>query len=481
MLTRDINMSKIYIIVALLAIFPRLIFVFLFPDESSGDWAIYSTVAENILNGCGVSLSDPASEACVPHFGGNQLPGYPAFVALVWEIFDHKNAPIRLTQTFIYVASLLWLVRSVYIYTLSTKIALLVGIVMAISPLQIAWPRLLLTETLALAATILVLAELLYSLAYNRLRIFPLAVALSFAMFIRLDSVLLTIPTAVTGFIIYKPYKAFKTGLVLLLLLLIPIGSWTVRNINVELPSLFPQNMTLPGGAHQPTGYLKWGSTWVTEEYQNPGWRWGVNKLNYDLISIDSRAYDSIEEKNRVEALLEDLKEYNGQPFPLDIDHQFSEIALENLKNYKFRTLVINPFKRSVALWSNVFSSYAWPNELASISNQGRLQVKRGEGIIDLALEYPFIAITKGLTGGYKMLLQIIFILITILVINRSITSKKIRNILFITGSIVLSRTAFFAITNNIETRYSVEAVPGMELLAIFGIVYFIKTYRENT
>ena len=65
--------------------------------------------------------------------------------------------------------------------------------------------------------------------------------------------------------------------------------------------------------------------------------------------------------------------------------------------------------------------------------------------------------------------------------INRSITSKKIRNILFITGSIVLSRTAFFAITNNIETRYSVEAVPGMELLAIFGIVYFIKTYRENT
>ena len=54
MLTRDINMSKIYIIVALLAIFPRLIFVFLFPDESSGDWAIYSTVAENILNGCGV-------------------------------------------------------------------------------------------------------------------------------------------------------------------------------------------------------------------------------------------------------------------------------------------------------------------------------------------------------------------------------------------------------------------------------------------
>jgi hypothetical protein len=51
----------------------------------------------------------------------------------------------------------------------------------------------------------------------------------------------------------------------------------------------------------------------------------------------------------------------------------------------------------------------------------------------------------------------------------------------FISGSLVLARTAFFAITNNIETRYSVEAVPGMELLVIYGIVYFFKTYREKT
>ncbi|MBT5399653.1 hypothetical protein HOL24_03820, partial [bacterium] len=63
-----------------MAIFTRLIFVFFFPD-GGGDWDIYSTVAENILNGCGVSLSNPESGECVPHFGGNQLPGFPAFVA----------------------------------------------------------------------------------------------------------------------------------------------------------------------------------------------------------------------------------------------------------------------------------------------------------------------------------------------------------------------------------------------------------------
>jgi len=479
MLTKDMNMTNVYFIVIFLAITTRLIFVFLFPG-SGGDWDIYSTVAENILNGCGVSLSNPESVECIPHFGGNQLPGYPAFVALLWEVFDHKDVSIRLAQTLIYTLSLLWLVRSVYVYTLSARVALLVGIVMAVSPLQIAWPRFTQTETLALATTILVIAELLYSLAYNRLRIIPLAVALSFAMFIRLDGILLTVPTAVTGFIIYKPYRAFKKGLILLLLISIPIGVWTVRNIHVDLPSLFPQNMTFPEGAHQPTGYMKWGWTWITEEYQRPGWGWGVNRFNYDKISIDNKAYDSTAEKNRVEVLLEDLKKYTGQPFPQEIDQEFSEIASERLKNYKFRTLIVNPLKRSLALWTNLFSSYAWPNELPSkVSHQARLEAKRG-GIIDLALEYPFIAISKGVTGGYKLFLQVLFLLILVLTISIKIKNEKIKNILWISLSIVLSRTAFFALTNNLETRYSVEAVPGIELLVTYSIVYFFKKYRER-
>ena len=48
-------------------------------------------------------------------------------------------------------------------------------------------------------------------------------------------------------------------------------------------------------------------------------------------------------------------------------------------------------------------------------------------------------------------------------------------------GNIVLARTIFFAITNNIETRYSVEAATGKELLTIFNIVYLNKIYRERT
>jgi hypothetical protein len=51
---------------------------------------------------------------------------------------------------------------------------------------------------------------------------------------------------------------------------------------------------------------------------------------------------------------------------------------------------------------------------------------------------------------------------------------------LWISGSIVFSRTIFFAITNNIETRYSVEAVPGIEILVIYSIIYFFEIYRKK-
>ena len=59
-----------FLIIFLLTFIFRSIFIFFFP-ETGGDYDIYSKVAKNILRGCGVSLSDPLLDDCVPHFGGN--------------------------------------------------------------------------------------------------------------------------------------------------------------------------------------------------------------------------------------------------------------------------------------------------------------------------------------------------------------------------------------------------------------------------
>ena len=46
----------------------RLLIINQFGIIAKGDWDIYLQVAENILNGCGVSISKVSDDVCVPHF-----------------------------------------------------------------------------------------------------------------------------------------------------------------------------------------------------------------------------------------------------------------------------------------------------------------------------------------------------------------------------------------------------------------------------
>ena len=146
-------MHTTYIVFFFIIMFPRILFIIFFP-ELGGDYEIYTTVAENILNGCGVSLSNPLTDECVPHFGGNHGPGYPLFLSLVWSIFNHSDNAVRVIQSIIYALSSLWLIRSTYILTQNKKVIIFIAILLACSPLLIAWPRYVQTESLSIAATI---------------------------------------------------------------------------------------------------------------------------------------------------------------------------------------------------------------------------------------------------------------------------------------------------------------------------------------
>ena len=204
--------------IVFIALITRFFFIFYAPT-GGGDWDIYSTVAENILSGCGVSLSQPESNECIPHFGGNQGPGYPAFVALVWWLSGHSDMLVRVIQAVISVVAIMYMVKAIFLYSSSFKAAIVVGFVLAVSPLEIAWSRYLQTETLALAGTLWVFSELLISLHKSRVRIFLLSIALIITTFIRLDAILLVAPVAVTMFMIYKPFEAIKKGIVVAILL----------------------------------------------------------------------------------------------------------------------------------------------------------------------------------------------------------------------------------------------------------------------
>ena len=464
-------MHTTYIIFFFVIAFPRIFFIIFFP-ETGGDYEIYSTVAKNILNGCGVSLSDPLTNECIPHFGGNHGPGYPLFISTIWFISDSSNYLVRITQTFIYSLSCLWLMRSIHLLYNKKNIVIILGFVLAMSPLLIAWPRYIQTETLSIAATIFLLAELILSIVNKKIRIISIAVALILATWIRLDNIFLTIPVAVIVIYIHGFKIGILKGFLIAFILSSTWGLWTLRNIEANLPSLLPSDMIMPDGSRPPKGYLKWTKTWITHEYERPGALWGINRKNYDSISIPERAYADLNEKLKVTELLKILEKSNKKDFPLLIDNEFKNIAENKIDQNRYQYWIKYPFIRAIRIWTNPFSSFGWPNEMPDrgITKEERMSAASGNTklLFQKAIEYPLHAISKGFNAAYRGALMILLLYSMIkLFKNRD---DFLFPIGLMTISYILARTLFFSFNSNFETRYMVTTIPFIELIIILTL-----------
>ncbi len=470
-------MTQLYLIIFTINILPRAIFIYFFP-ETGGDYEIYTTVAKNIVNGCGVSLSDPTLADCVPHFGGNHGPGYPLFISLIWSIFNFSDDMVRYVQAIIYGISCVWLSYSLFQFSGEKKSILIVGIIVALSPLLIAWPRYVQTETLALASSIWVLAEILLSISKNKIRIITIALSLIFATWLRLDNILLTVPVAVTVLYIHGLKKGLINGLIIFLILSSTWFAWTIRNIHLSV-DLIP-SMVMQDGSRPPTGYMAWLKTWVTHEYERPGALWTINRKNYDTVYIPEYAYKNNEEKIIVNNLLLELKGFTGEPFPEYIDNNFKKLASKIMTNNIWEYWFLNTFTRSYRLWTNPFSSFGWPNEMPDkdLSKTERLQIAEGNiGVmISKIINNPYQALSKAFIAIYRVILMLLM-LYYIIIFLRS-RSKIKMGILLIVLSYLVSRTLFFSIHSaNFETRYLLTTMPFIE---IFVLLAFFNLFKNE-
>ena len=468
-----------YCLVALIATLTRLYFISFFPESDvfDGDGRTYALVAENILTGCGVSLSEVGSTECAPHFGGNQGPGYPAFIAIVWALSGHSDLAIRLVQSSILVISIIYLVDSLHRFTSSLNQALIIGIVLAISPLQIAWPRFFLTETLALAGTLWVFVELIKSLQYSKLRILPLGLSLIAVTFIRLDSILLIIPVSVAGFIIHKPVVALKRGLYIGLILTLPWAGWLARNYHAGLDHVFkPINLETSETA---PGLFHWASVWSTDQYSSIAIYFPVYRLAYDEIKIDEKAYASEKERAMVTLLLEKLQHHNGEPFPSYIDDQFSNLALSRIKENPFSYFLLSPIKRIFNFWSNLNAGYGWPGFGSKLTAQDRLDILKGGVIskISIMKKYPVIAVGKLIVNGWKIFLYLLFSLAIWLSWKYKMSMYK--NLVFLTLSFILARSGAAGWLQLTEARFSIMQMPIMELVVVLVITKTISIRKK--
>ena len=467
--------SCLYVaLIIMLAAISRLCVMF-FSQAEAGDTATYIKFAENIIRGCGLSHSDPSSNECILTSGG-YFPGYPAFIASVWMIFGKSVLAVLISQLICYLLALTWLLIAIFRLTKSNKIIFALGILLALSPLQIGWFRFILTEPLAIASSTWFLAELIISVADKKLRIFHLASALSISIFIRPDGIFMVLGVFLVSFHIYDFKKSIRQILVILLLTTVPVSGWIIRNYNIGQPLL-----SLSSGGQSPPGYFMWLSTWVVNEYERSEASSPVWLKNYSQIKIHNSKYMSDDELIKTQLLIRELSKLDGQKFPENIDEQFNNLALKKIQNRSSFMLMEIYSARVIWLLLNPFSSWGLPLEIKDVDRGAVSKAIRSFELIkvkQLLSGHDAVIYGKIASFTYRLLLFLTFFLFMAFAFNRlkPLINSSIRaasRILILACSLVMAaRLTFFVITWHLESRYFVVLVPWIECCCVLCFFY---------
>src|SRR5207244_5075963 len=109
-----------------------------------------------------------------------------------------------------------------------------------------------------------------------------------------------------------KITRTFVAGAVFSIDFALALTPWTIRNWRVFhiVQPLAPMNAEMPG-EFIPHGYLRWVKTWIDDQrYIDVSvWEVGIQPITID--DLPDNAFDSLDERTRVAALLE---QYNHPP-----------------------------------------------------------------------------------------------------------------------------------------------------------------------
>jgi hypothetical protein len=456
----------------IIALAPRII-VGLSAPEAIGDAQKYLTVANNLLlNGC-VSLSDPTGGECVPHWGGNQLPGYPAFIAAVYWLFTQDLRFLVVAQSLAVALAISYCVFTIHRCGASRLQTWSAAVVLSFSPVALPWVRFAFTESLAIALAIMILAELLNSLHFRRLRIISISLLLIAAVFVRYDAILLALPIAMAGIAIHGVARALLRGLAMCVIFSLPFGAWWLRSVNLGLASL-PPSYASSNGWRVAKGYNSWWQTWITHQYQYRSVVFNSFSGSYDMIRIPSSAYSSKKEKAKVKSLLEELAAHSGRPFPKHIDDEFAGLSKIRRQAEPIQQWLALPLIRAGIMWANPFVSSGWP--LSVIGSNGE---DPGDSVlINLIKNNPIQMFGKAAIAGYRILVLGGCILLLIWSIRSRAGPTTF--ILGMTLTYVLARTAIFAQISLVENRYLISAMPFLEIGAIYGLSAWLRLRSSN-
>jgi 4-amino-4-deoxy-L-arabinose transferase-like glycosyltransferase len=321
-----------------------------------GDSLLYGDIAANWLNH-GIYGHSVGHESGITTVEPTlvRLPGYPAFLALIFALFGTANY-----RAVVYIQAFIDLGTCLLIAHLARKLsgpraarfALLLAALCPFTANYVAFP---LTETLSIfcvALGFLALAELL-----ERPR--PLwTVLLIFswgcAALLRPDGALLAV-VLWTALLVYGRNqwgleKTLRIAIMTGLLSLLPFVPWTIRNwrtFHVFQP-LAPRYANDPGEFASP-GFVRWVKTFAADFTTTSEIYWNGNSDRIDPANLPSRAIDNAAQSEETRKLLQD---YNAiTTLTPVLDGRFAQLAQERIRAHPVRYYLKLPLLRLADMW----------------------------------------------------------------------------------------------------------------------------------
>ena len=452
----------------------RLLFALKFPG-ASGDSVIYEQLATNWLQH-GKYAMDIAGQPVPVDI---RMPGYPAFLAVVYATTgrtgEAAHRGVMLVQVFldlgtcVLIGALAALLASLWTEKAAARRTFLAGVwLAALCPFTANYVAVPLTETWAIFFTALALLFLVSLLVLgeraprfgepprNERGFLRAAAAAGFVLglgtLFRPETPLLLIAAfPVLAFVLLRQDRMKRLVLTVALMgfaAALPLIPWTIRNAVTfrEFQPLAPKNTMLPGEL-DPKGFMAWERTWlyrVRDCYVVP---WKLNDEAIHIEEIPTTAFDTPEERERVESV---LNTYNEElTLTPEEDAVFAQLARERTGRHPLRTYLTIPLRRAARIW------FTPRIELLPISgNVFPLRYMHKEDPVDqrmtvilFFLNIFFVAL--GLWGGLRLW---------------KLPTARVAVILF--ALYIALRTAFLTTLETPEPRYVLVCFPAILALA---------------
>ncbi|HEX2329132.1 MAG TPA: glycosyltransferase family 39 protein [Candidatus Angelobacter sp.] len=344
-----------FAVTTLAALGLRLFFVFKFP-HISGDTFIYGDIARNWLNHRTFGLMELGEIRPTLI----RLPGYPAFLAVMFKIFGQEHYTAVMVVQALIDTNLCLVIAAIALELMNEKAAKAAYLLAALCPFIANYVAAPMSETLSIFCTahafyygIRGLKELqqqragtsywviagLWSAAGTYMR--PDGILVLAALGLGVCGALLTIN---------RKSLAVAAGAAVLLAALLPLVPWTIRNGRVfgvfqPLASRYANDP----GEFVPMGFNRWVKTWMVDYVSVEEIYWNEPGTEIDLGKLPERAFDSRQEYEKTQQLLE---RYN-QRLEIDpaLDADFGKLAQERIIHNPFRYYVWLPSLRIADMW----------------------------------------------------------------------------------------------------------------------------------